>query len=70
MALMFVPLLMFVRFVKYSLGFRDPPDPPDDWTSGDQLTFYANKDLKTTTWPGGPAGQGTLHTDRWRGGRR
>lgn len=78
MSMMFVPLLLFVRFIKYRLGFRDVDDPEEfgDWTSGDQLTFYANKEeravrttLDSPIWPGIPAGQGTLHADRWRGTR-
>lgn len=69
MGMMFVPLLMFVRFIKYCFGFRDPPDDEGEWTSGDQLTFYANKEQRDTPWPGDSAGQGSLHTDRWRGTR-
>lgn len=76
MAMMFVPLLMCIRFVKRKLGFRDGPDYFEEWTSGDQLTFYANKEerqihgsLTNHTWPGIPSGRGTLHADRWRGSR-
>lgn len=76
MAICFVPVLMLVRFVKRRLGFRDETDLIEEWTSGDQLTFYANKEerdivppLQTRSWPGVSAGQGTSHTDRWRGKR-
>lgn len=76
MAMMFVPLLVFIRFVKRKLGFRDEPDYVEEWTSGDQLTFYANKEerqvqggLSNQSWPGTASGRGTLHSDRWRGTR-
>lgn len=76
MGVMFVPVLMFVRFVKYRFGFRDDPEAFEEWTSGDQLTFYANKEERdgraippSSGWPGNSAGRGTLHTDRWRGSR-
>jgi leader peptidase (prepilin peptidase)/N-methyltransferase len=76
MAMMFVPLLVLIRFLKRKLGFRDGPDYFEEWTSGDQLTFYANKEerqsrgsLSNNTWSGIPSGQGTLHADRWRGSR-
>ena len=48
-------------------------DEITEWTSGDQLAFYANKDERevhpkqATIWPGVSAGQGTSHAKRWRG---
>ncbi len=77
MGLLFVPLLVVTRFVKRILGFRDEDEiEKDEWTSGDQLMFYANKEerevrapLQPTTWPGVSAGQGSAHANRWRGER-
>lgn len=75
MALILFPLLVLLRAIKYRLGFRDEwiEDEIVDWTSGDQLAFYANKEereahpKRTTIWPGVSAGQGTAHAKRWRG---
>ena len=78
MAAIFFPLLVLIRYVKHCLGFRDEwiDGNVEEWTSGDQLTFYANKEerqiqvpLQPTNWPGIAAGQGTAHTNRWRGTR-
>ncbi len=76
MGLLFAPLLVLVRYVKHRLGFRDDSMALEEWTSGDQLTFYSNKEerevrtpLQPTIWPGISAGRGTSHTDRWRGTR-
>ncbi len=78
MGLLFAPLLVLIRIIKHRLGFRDPDDPDslEEWTSGDQLTFYANKEVREVhtpprqnNWPGNSAGRGTSHTDRWRGSR-
>ena len=77
MGMVFFPLLVLIRFVKHHLGFQDEwmEDEVEEWTSGDQLMFYANKEersgqppLKQTSWPGTSAGQGNLHTKRWREG--
>ena len=69
--------LMLVQYVKRLLGFVDPDEPPWEWSSGDQLAYYANKDttsvsspLQPPTWPGTSAGQGRQFTDRWRSGGR
>ena len=69
--------LMLVQYVKRLLGFADPDEPAWEWSSGDQLAFYANKDaspvsspLQQPTWPGTSAGQGRQFTDRWRTGSR
>jgi leader peptidase (prepilin peptidase)/N-methyltransferase len=76
MAMIFFPLLVLLRFIKHSLGFEDAwiDEEIEEWTSGDQLTFYANKEersihvpLQQPSWPGVSAGQGTAHTNRWRG---
>ena len=76
MGMMFVPLLVLMRFIKYRLGYRDELDEFDEWTSSDQLLFYANKEereiktpMQPPIWPGISSGQGTSHTDRWRGTR-
>ena len=72
--------LLLVRGVKRLLGFKDFDDDQfgdDDWTSGDQLAFFANKDsaagsgdLKPNGWPGTAAGQGRQYSDHWRHGGR
>jgi len=79
MGTFFVPILVLVRAIKRGLGFPDDPDDSgmtEEWTSGDQLTFYANKEeridqtrLQPTIWPGISTGQGTSHANRWRGSR-
>ena len=78
MGMVFFPLLVLMRAIKHGLGFRDDglDDEINDWTSADQLTFYANKEereirvpLQQTSWPGVAAGQGNSHTNRWRGTR-
>lgn len=66
----FFPLLVLVRIVKKSLGFEDTwtEDVVEEWTSGDQLAFYANKDERQNQpWQGIASGQGNTHTNRWRG---
>ena len=69
--------LMLVQYVKRLLGFVDDDEPPWEWSSGDQLAYYANKDatavsspLQPPSWPGTSAGQGRQFTDRWRSGGR
>lgn len=69
--------LILVQFVKRLLGFVDPTFDEWEWSSGDQLAFYANKEtvsvsspLQPPTWPGTSAGQGRQFTDRWRSGER
>ncbi len=69
--------LMLVQYVKRLLGFDDSDEPPWEWSSGDQLAHYANKDatsvsnpLQPPNWPGASAGQGRQFTDRWRSGGR
>ena len=77
MAMVFFPLLVLMRFIKHRLGFGEESDEEEgEWTSGDQLTFYANKHeregrtpLQPTNWPGISAGQGNSYTNRWRGTR-
>jgi leader peptidase (prepilin peptidase)/N-methyltransferase len=71
--------LMLFRRVKLLLGFPEFDDEwyEEEWSSGDQLAFFANKDLdsgsgpmKGAGWTGTAAGQGRLHVDRWRNGDR
>lgn len=72
---LFVPLLVLVRTLKQALGFADEPLDYEEWTSADQLSFFSNQEeksarptLQPTQWPGIASGQGTAHTNRWRGG--
>lgn len=81
MGMIFFPLLVLIRAIKQWLGFKD--DFADggyeegEWTSGDQLAFYANKDERMTQesltpkawWPGTSVGQATSYTNQWRGSR-
>ena len=69
--------LAFVQTVKRWFGIDDPGDDQEisEWNSGDQLTFYANKEatsvpspIQPPTPPGATAGQGRQFTDRWRSG--
>jgi leader peptidase (prepilin peptidase)/N-methyltransferase len=78
MAAVFFPLLLLIRAVKRLFGFSDAfeDEYEDVWTSADQLSFYANKEerqarttLQQTSWPGVSSGQGTVHSDRWRGSK-
>jgi len=69
--------LMLVQFLKRALGFRDPAPAIVDWTAGDQLAFFANKEdsvasilRQSSNWPGAASGQGRQFTDRWRSGAR
>ncbi len=81
MFVLLVASLLLVRGVKRLLGFKDHDEDDDngddEWRSGDQLAFYANKDheagsgeLKPPKWPGSAAGQGRQFVDRWRHGDR
>jgi leader peptidase (prepilin peptidase)/N-methyltransferase len=70
---LFVPSLVLLRLVKRLMGFQEE-SLYEEWTSADQLSFYANKDAKETypplhsqSWPGVASGQGMSHTNRWRG---
>ena len=71
---LFAPLLILIRLIKHRLGFEDELMLDEEWTSADQLSFFANKEdkevrpaLQPQSWPGISAGQGTAHTNRWRG---
>jgi leader peptidase (prepilin peptidase)/N-methyltransferase len=78
MAAALVAILWFIQGVKWLL--RIPLyEPPwqEEWTSADQLAFFANKDhdagvgpLKPNGWPGTATGRGLLHQHAWRGERR
>ena len=73
---LFVPLLVLLRLIKQALGFHDELLITEEWTSADQLSFFANQEekglrppLQIKGWPGVSSGQGTAHTNRWRGDR-
>ena len=75
MTVLLVVTLFCVQGVKWLLGIPlYPPDYVEQWTSADQLTFFATYDrqtgqgsLKRTEWPGVSAGQGRAHQHQWRG---
>jgi leader peptidase (prepilin peptidase)/N-methyltransferase len=76
MALLMFPMLILMRLIRIRLGFEEPSTWVEEWTSGDQLAFYANKESRETQamsqanpWPGIPSGQGQSHANRWRQGR-
>jgi leader peptidase (prepilin peptidase)/N-methyltransferase len=71
--------LLMVRGIKRMLGFPDYDEQMliEEWTSGDQLAFYANKDYecgggdrKSSAWPGTSTGRGCHHAEQWRNGGR
>lgn len=71
--MMFVSLVL-VQGVKRLLGISDPVEDAGEWTSADQLAFYANRTaqspdhpLRTTAWPGMQSGRGNLFTNHWAG---
>ena len=74
MGCLFAPLLVLTRYVKMRLGFHEEPVEYEEWTSADQLSFFANQEekeirppLQPKSWPGIASGQGNSHTNRWRG---
>ena len=67
MGMLFAPGLVLMRYVKQLLGFEDEPLIVEEWTSADQLSFFDSKKAFDTQWPGISSGQGTSHTNRWRG---
>lgn len=79
MVILLVASLLLVRTIRRLLGFQDFDDELEfgEWTSGDQLAFFANKDyesgrgvIHSPDWPGRAAGQGRQHVDQWRSGGR
>lgn len=77
-ALMLTGLLWLSQGIKWMLGIPLYEDdiPLGEWTSADQLHFYANKDpytgvgpMRPRRWPGETAGQGRAHQQRWHGDR-
>jgi leader peptidase (prepilin peptidase)/N-methyltransferase len=79
MFVLLVASLLLVRYVKRLIGFPDADDNGfvDEWTSGDQLAFYANKERhhgcdepKGSGWRGTATGQGRHYSDQWRRGGR
>lgn len=79
LALIMVGLLVvslwMVQGLKWLVGIPlYPPEPEGEWTSADQLAFYAGKDvspghrvLRPAAWPGVAAGQGRSHVQQWQG---
>jgi leader peptidase (prepilin peptidase) / N-methyltransferase len=79
MLLMLAITLTFVQLMKCWLGIADFDQSMllVEWTSADQLAFYANKEpasvpspIQPPTPTGAIAGQGRQYTDRWRSGDR
>jgi leader peptidase (prepilin peptidase)/N-methyltransferase len=71
--------LYLVQVVKRMLGIAvDDELPEKDWTSADQLTFYAGEKVDVdvggwkesaqpdNSWPGSATGRGQAFTQRWR----
>jgi leader peptidase (prepilin peptidase)/N-methyltransferase len=75
MAAMLVVVLWTVQGLKWVIGIPlYDPEPVGEWTSADQLGFFANKDieagrrnLRPGLWPGDAAGRGQMHVRRWQG---
>jgi leader peptidase (prepilin peptidase)/N-methyltransferase len=74
MVVCLAPFMYLMRFLRNKLGFGDEM-LVEEWTSGDQLAFYANKEerqdrssMTQSNWPGIASGQGRTHSDRWRSG--
>ena len=74
MGLLFFPLLLLTRItlrgIKRRFGIEDEwyEEVAAEWTSADQLAFYANKEERMkASWPGISTGLGTSFTNRWRG---
>jgi leader peptidase (prepilin peptidase)/N-methyltransferase len=64
--------LMVLRQLRLLFGFpdHDPEEPLVEWTSGDQLAFYANKidDTNSRLEPKHPeSGRDSLHVPNWPG---
>lgn len=75
MGVMLIVVLWLVQGLKWLLGIPlYELEPAGEWTSADQLGFFANKDidagragLTPPQWPGTAAGRGRLHQHRWLG---
>ncbi len=75
MAVTLVAVLWLVQGIKHLLGIPlYEEEPVGEWTSADQLAFYASKDATAGTramirpeWTGASAGQGRLQQQRWLG---
>lgn len=74
-AVMLTGLLWMSQGVKWLLGIPlYDEEPLPEWTSADQLHFFANKDphagvgpMSPLRWPGESSGQGRTHHQHWRG---
>ena len=77
MVVMLVVTLQMIQLVKRLLGIPlYPPEWNEEWTSADQLSFFAGKKVdphqgcwRTDRWPGSDSGRGAVHEQRWRDGR-
>lgn len=75
MVILLVLSLWLVQGLKWLTGIPlYPPEPEGEWTSADQLAFFAGKAcsqgqgrLQPAIWPGVAAGQGRLQVEQWRG---
>lgn len=75
LGVLLIVVLWFVQGVKWLLGIPlYEPEFAGEWTSADQLVFFASKapdpaarDLRPPVWPGVSAGQGTRPQHQWRG---
>jgi leader peptidase (prepilin peptidase)/N-methyltransferase len=75
MLVLLIASLWLVQGMKRLLGIRDEWPMEDEWTSADQLIFFANRQPEATmsqpgsnsTWNGELASQGRLHSEKWRG---
>lgn len=75
MLVLFAVLLMVVKVVFQRLGLSSDW-VEDEWTSADQLQFFASRDpragqgeLARREWPGALSGQGAWHKQQWNRGR-
>ena len=75
MVVLLVASLWIVQGLKYLLGIPlFPPEPQPEWTSADQLSFFAGRDadagrggLQSSGWPGVAAGRGQGYVQQWLG---
>lgn len=74
--IMLTGLLWLTQGIKWLLGIPlYEADYVEEWTSADQLTFFANKDpyagvgpMSPARWPGEFSGRGRSHEQRWKKG--
>jgi leader peptidase (prepilin peptidase) / N-methyltransferase len=72
-----IVVLWLVQGLKWLLGIPlYEPEWSGEWTSADQLAFFASRDpdagrggLAPPQWPGSAAGRGQIHQRHWQGDR-